>query len=333
MDALARLVAGLLFAALMIAQPAQALDAARQALGVWATAFVPALLPFFAVTGALSSDEAAALYARVFGRVFEALFGCPGRLAGAALIGLMAGSPAGAIAADRLRGDATPAQLARGALIASGLSPGFLIGAVGTAVLGDPSMGAVLFRSQLGALFIGGLVMRRAFSGGQGAPPQSAAGAPAGEKGLIGAALAMLSVGAYMVMFGVAARLISLWMPPGAEAFVLAAMEISGGSAALAALPVAQDVRTLLLAFACGFGGLSILAQNLQRLRGVRLGWYLSGKLLHGGLCALLCWAQMGLPQPELPAAGWRMQTALACWLVLATAAGAFALKRARRSG
>ena len=108
-----RLLAGFLFAALLLGSPVDALSAARQAISVWAVSFVPSLLPFFVVTPALSSDEAARLYTKIFGRAFQVLFGCPGQLSGAALIGLMAGSPAGSIAAGRLRGSATNAELAR----------------------------------------------------------------------------------------------------------------------------------------------------------------------------------------------------------------------------
>jgi hypothetical protein len=442
-----RLMAGLIFAALLILNPTGALDAARQALGVWATSFVPALLPFFAVTPALSSDEAAALYSRLLGRPFGALFGCPGHLAGAALIGLMAGSPAGAIAAGRLRRRATGAQLTRAALLASGVSPGFLISAVGASMLGDANLGAILLRSLLGALGIGGLILRCAFSddptagrsggapgkpfedgaprgqvggsapgkpfeggapggqvggsapgkpfeggaaGGQvkggrvggGAPDgQVGGGAPRGQVGggaprgqvkggraggapgepfeggaaggragggaLMGAALSMLSVGAHMVVFAVAARLIAGFLPPGWEAGVLSAMEVSGGCAAIADLPLATAERLILLAFFCGFGGLSIMAQNLRRLDGVRLRDYFFGKLLHGALCALLCWGQIGfaLPaMPERPAARifsralafsaalpppWRASVVASCALAILTAAGVFILKRA----
>jgi len=325
-----RLMAGLVFAALLLTSPVDALAAARQAISVWALSFVPALLPFFAVTPALSSDEAAGLYTRIFGRVFEALFGCPGQLSGAALIGLMAGSPAGAIAAQRLRGSATSAELARGALLASGVSPGFLISAVGAAMLGDSSLGLTLFWSQLGALLLGGLLLRRAFSGGAPALAVPMVSAPKGDA-LTGAAMAMLSVCAHMVVFAVAARLIAKLLPDGCEAGVLSLMEVSGGCAAVAAAPLARAVRMVLLAFTCGFGGLSILTQNLNRLPGVKWHWYLSGKLLHGTLCAALCWAQLGLRLPALkiPDGGWQMSIITACALVIATSAGVFFTRRA----
>jgi len=325
-----RLVAGAVFAALLLTSPADALSAARQAISVWAASFVPALLPFFVVTPALSSDEAARLYARIFSRAFEALFGCPGQLSGAALIGLMAGSPAGSIAAGRLRGGATSAELARGALLASGVSPGFLISAVGVGVLGDAQSGAILFRAQLGALLLGGLLLRRAFSGGAPSLPPSPVSAPKGDA-LTGAAIAMLSVCVHMVVFAVAARLIAQFLPGGWEPGILSLMEVSGGCAAVAAAPLSRAARLILLAAACGFGGLAIMTQNLRRLPGVKWQWYLSGKALHGALCAGLCWAQLGLKLPALPLpdVGWEGSAVAACMLVLLTFAGVFFTRRA----
>ena len=325
-----RLLAGLLFAALLLGSPVDALSAARQAISVWAVSFVPALLPFFAVTPALSSDESARLYTRIFGRAFQALFGCPGQLSGAALIGLMAGSPAGSIAAGRLRGSATAAELTRGALLASGVSPGFLISAVGTAMLGDAQLGAILFRAQLGALILGGLILRRAFLGGAPSLPPPPASAPKGDA-LMGAALAMLSVCAHMVVFAVAARLIAKLLPDGWEPGVLSMMEVSGGCASLAAAPLLRAPRLIMIAAACGFGGLAILAQNIRNLPGVKWQWYLLGKALHGVLCAGLCWAQLGgkLPAFKMPDIGWEASAAAACLFVVLTFAGVLFTRRA----
>ncbi len=325
-----QLAAAVVFVALLMASPSEALAAARQAIAVWAGSFLPALLPFFAVTPALSSDEAARLYAKLFGRAFECLFGCPGQLSGAAMIGLMAGSPAGAIAAGRLRGHATGAELTRGALLASGVSPGFLISAVGAAMLGDARLGTILLRAQLGALVIGGLLLRRAFSGGITLPPPDVGEAKKGDA-LMGAALSMLSVCAHMVVFAVAAHVIAEILPAGCETGVLAAMEVSGGAAAIAALALPRAARMVLLALSCGFGGLAIMAQNIRRLPGIKWGHYLTGKLLHALISAGLCWAQLGMALPKLPAqfSVWRAPLALASALVVLTAAGVFIAKRA----
>ncbi len=323
-----RLLAGFVFVALLLANPVEALSAARQAISVWAASFVPALLPFFVVTPALSSDEAARLYARAFGRAFGVLFGCPGALSGAALIGIIAGSPAGAIAAARLRENSTDAEVARGALLASGVSPGFLVSAVGAAMLGDPAAGAMLFRAQLFALLVGGLILRRAF--GKGLPTLRAAPSESKKGDAFSlAASAMLNVCAHMVVFAVAAHLIMSFLPPDFEAWGLSLMEVSGGCAAVAAEALPISLRLVLMAFFAGFGGLAIMAQNLSRLPGVKWRWYLGGKLLHGTLCALFAWAQLGMTLPALAMPdAWQGPMIAASVLVVLTALGVLLTKR-----
>jgi hypothetical protein len=98
------------------------------------------------------------------------------------------------------------------------------------------------------------------------------------------------------------------------------------GCAAVSAAMIPRTARTILIAFVCGFGGFAIMAQNMARLPGVRWQWYLTGKLLHGALCAGLCWAQLGLPLPAfpLPSSVWQTPLILACVLVILTAMGVF---------
>ena len=153
--------------ALLLAFPGPALEAALEAMELWARAFAPALFPFFAVTPALCCPEAAALYERALGRVMEALFGCPGRAAAPLAVGLMAGSPAGAAALSRVKDSMTGAQATRALLLSAGLSPAFLVSSLGGAMLGNPALGAVLLRSQIGAVLLGGLLLKRAFGGRQ----------------------------------------------------------------------------------------------------------------------------------------------------------------------
>jgi hypothetical protein len=133
-----------------------------------------------------------------------------------------------------------------------------------------------------------------------------------------------------MVVFAVAARMIAKFLPDGWEPGVLCMMEVSGGSAALAAAPLSRASRLILLAAACGFGGLAIMAQNLRRLPGVKWQWYLSGKTLHGALCAGLCWAQLGLKFPAPPPMkfGWEGGAVAACIMVLLTFAGVYFARR-----
>lgn len=128
--------------ALLLVFPGPALEAALEAMSLWARAFAPALLPFFAVTPALCCPEAAALYERALGRGMEGLFGCPGRGAAPLAVGFMAGSPAGATALSRVKEGMTRSPGYPDPVAQRGAQPAFLVASVGGAMLGDPARDA-----------------------------------------------------------------------------------------------------------------------------------------------------------------------------------------------
>lgn len=301
MRARIKLLSSFLLCWALILFPVEATDAAREALAVWARAYVPTMLPFFIALPVLASAEAAALYEQFLGGAMRRVFNCPGRAAGAALLGLMAGSPAGCASLARLaESGINRGELSRAALLCAGLSPLFLASGIGASMLGSVDAGMVLMRSQLGAVLISGLIFRFAWRGDDAPLNPVTTGATSG--GVREAALIVLTVGAYMVLFSVIARIIALCLGAGHEVWLLSLIEAAGGSAQLAAMPLHSDARLVLIALVCGFGGLSILVQNIARLAPLGLPWHrlALGKALQAGLCALLCGAQLRLlPSPR----------------------------------
>ena len=89
--------------------PARCAEQARSAMALWAQAVAPALFPFLALLPVLTSEEARDGYERLFARPMRA-FRLPGRAASAAVVGLMAGTPAGATAAGRCANALSPRQ-------------------------------------------------------------------------------------------------------------------------------------------------------------------------------------------------------------------------------
>ncbi len=296
-----KLALGFVFAGLLLLFPVEALEAARQAMAVWAGAYAPAMLPFFIILPVLSGAEAAALYERVFGRVMGLVFGCPGRAAGGVALGLIAGSPAGGIALGRLAGGMKRCELSRAALLCTGLSPLFLVSAVGASMLGSAQAGAILARAQLGAMLLCALVFRWCWRGDDAEALPIAVDAPGGA--VRDAALNVMSVCGYIVLFSVIAHLLAQLTGPQFEPWLLPLIEVTGGCAQLSRLDLPWAARLVLMAFVCGFSGLCVLMQNLSRLRALGLPWgrLVLGKLLHGIASALLCALQLRLL--PLPAA------------------------------
>ncbi|NLG24710.1 MAG: hypothetical protein GX558_05095 [Clostridiales bacterium] len=287
--------AAVAFTLLVALDPASALAAGHRALSSWAQTVAPALLPFMVVLPALTGPEMRRALGRPLGRLMRPLFGCPGEAAAAAAIGWLAGSPAGAAAMAHMADGMTRAELTRGALLASGASPMFLLSAVGAGMLGAPVAGWLLVRAQLGAVLIAGLALRRApLAGDMPAGPAEPEG-DAEVRPVRAAVLNVLFIGGYMAFFAVLARQAALLMGGRMEAPLLMVMELAGGCEAAAALPIGLNDRLVLTGAIAAFGGASVFMQCMAYLRrlGVSPAGYLAGKLMQALVAAALVRVQL----------------------------------------
>lgn len=149
-------IAGLLLFSDMV------VDAARDGLDLWAGTVVPALLPFFIVTGIMNSMG----FTRVFGILLEPvmrpLFKVPGSASFALIMGISSGYPAGAVITSDLRNNGLLTRIEAERLLAftNNSGPLFIVGAVGTGMCGSPETGAFLLACHLLACVTVGLLFR-----------------------------------------------------------------------------------------------------------------------------------------------------------------------------
>ena len=286
-----RWIGALFFVAALAIWPGVALEAARGAMEAWATSVAPALFPFVAAIPALTCPEARMAYEKWLGKAMRALFRVPASASGAIVIGFLAGSPAGATALKQtMAGETyTRAEAIRAAALVSGCSPMFLVGGVGTAMLGSHAAGLALMGAQLGALILGGLFMRF-WPVREGSMPRPQAG------DFKDAVSSILGVCGNMVVFSVGAALLtqSLSGAPRVAVRMVAelAMGMQAGSGAGLPLP--------LLGALAGFTGVCIVWQNAAVLRdcGIGMRALLPVKLLHALLCFALCLPASAIPGP-----------------------------------
>ncbi|MBQ4086564.1 MAG: hypothetical protein IJC54_08380 [Clostridia bacterium] len=288
-------------AGILLLGSTESLAAAQSAVyGFWKS-FLPAMLPFFLLAPYLTGPDAQEVFSAVFGRVFPALFRVPGRGAGAVICGWIAGSPAGCAACAAAGEGMHAGEYARMCGLASGLSPAFLITAVGSGYLGDAQAGGMLFASHIGAVLMGGILLRK-WEPGDVLPENRG---EAARQDIFARAMANMGrVLCWMVVFSVLCALaeqrLGRWMPEWVFAPVC---EISGGAAALAEAELSREVKMVLLSLCTGFGGVCVLMQNAQA-SGLRVRTLLGPKILHGalsaGLTALMLRAGE-IPLPEIP--------------------------------
>ena len=279
---------GLPLLAVLLARPGAAALGAREAMAQWQSTVAPALFPFLALMPLLTCREAAQAYERLFGGAMGALFNLPGAAASAMLIGLVAGAPAGVIAARSIAAgsDLRQGQLHRLAVACVGFSPAFLVGGVGVGMLGSAALGWRLVLSQLMTQLTLALILRRAWRRrtGRVAPGRETSG----ENPMRGAVAVALTICGYMAFFSALAWAVGALAGEGAGRALLCLLDVPSGARLVSAMPLSARARQLLLAAMCGFGGVCVIAQCLGALKGcgVRPGEWLGLRALAGALNA-----------------------------------------------
>ena len=287
-----KFLSGLALAALLLSAPQAAALGAARGMAQWYASVAPALFPFLALMPLLTCDEAATVYELLLGRAMRALFDLPGSTAPALAVGMIAGSPAGAVAARRIaaRSGMDRGQLQRLAVAGAGFSPAFLVGGVGAGMLGSAALGWRLLLGQL-LTQLTLLVATRRLWRDRVQPveplPEVAEASPVRS-----AVLVALTICGYMALFGALTGALRAWIGRGASNALLCLLDVPSGARLLAASGAASGAEARivlpLLAGMCGFGGICVAAQNLRALKGcgIPAGEYLAARLLAAGLCA-----------------------------------------------
>lgn len=294
-----RLFAALAFAAGVAAFPGAALDAAREAMTVWAERVAPAMFPFVAVMPYLTCEEARRVYDKLLGGAVRRLFALPGGCASAIITGLVAGSPAGALAAARVAAQEklTRGQAERLAGMVCGASPAFALTGMGVALAGSADVGWRLAVSQLAGQLVTGILFRNAFLGNKA--PVEVGDVSIDKNPVSAAVVAVLRVCGYMVMFSVgisvAHEMLGEWV-----VLVTPVMDLPGGAVVCAELELPYEIW----AAALGFGGICILGQNLGVLRaiGVRAWTLVLQKMACSAVCAGVCFVLGKVKKPVFDA-------------------------------
>ena len=215
----------------------------------------------------------------------------------AVLCGAAGGYPSGAqcVAALYREGQLSRAEAEYLLLFCNNAGPAFLFGAVGT-VLGIGITGCLLLWGihLLSALVIG-LVNRPKEAPNAALPPvQRANASGAVVEAVRSAGQAVLQITMFVAAFSILARLLTMAaahiLPDGACTVLTGMLELSGGIAALANLPIALQWKLALASFFLGFGGLCVWMQTQAvlapaGLSGCRM---LLAKLAQGLLAALM---------------------------------------------
>ena len=290
--------------------PDAAARSARGGLMLCAQMLVPALLPFFIVSGLLRLLGLPGALGRVCEPVTMRLFALPGAGASAMLMGLTGGYPLGAAAVADLTRDGLleRAEAERVLGFCNNSGPAFLIGAAGTGVFHDRKLGLILYLTHVLAAVVTGILLTPRSA--RRMPPQRVhvrvlTVGEALPQAVRGAIDATLTVCGFVVTFSVLTGMLDAGGVLGAvseflarefetqpqffRALLTGLLELGSGIGAMQGLAPTR-ANAALAAFLVGFGGVSVHCQTAAVLAGTGVGLrkHFCARVLHGMLAAMM---------------------------------------------
>lgn len=250
---------------LILLKPEQAVMNAQRAMSVWYSSVAPAIFPFLALMPLLSSKEACKAYEKLFSRCMRPLFRLPGSAAPAVLIGMIAGSPAGAVALRNIASNSnlSCSEARRIALAVGGVSPAYLIMGVGQRIHGSMKLGIRLAAAQIVIQLVLLAALPRLYK-------DNDVGAAFNDhdyerRNPITAAVEnILCICGYMVFYSVVAGTIAAIIGKDISRIILLMMDLPSGLEGLVTSKL--PLKIMIQNAAVGFTGFCIIFQNMNVL-------------------------------------------------------------------
>ncbi|QOX62797.1 hypothetical protein FRZ06_05270 [Anoxybacterium hadale] len=294
---------------IMMVFPAIALNAAQKGISLWASSVLPALLPFFICANFMTALGLPSYMGRIFEKPFQKIFGAPGVSAFVFSVSITSGYPMGAkLIGDFGRSRSVTLDEAKSMLtFCSTSGPLFMLGAVGAGMLGSPAAGAVIALSHYAGALLNG-ILYRIISPVKNHSVKRNLDRMVLPKGsildlftdsLLSSFRALGIICGYIVLFMMITEFIqfsgvlNVISSDYGKGILKGLLEMTVGCSGIArSSQITLLYQSILCTFLISFGGISVYAQSMSMLSGLRIGpgFYLFSKLSHGMLAALIAW-------------------------------------------
>ena len=292
------------------------MGAMRDGVKLCGNVILPSLFPFFVLSSLVVELGMSRYLGKLLEPVMAPLFRVNGNCAAALALGAVGGYPVGARTAIQIyeTGQCSRTEAERMLAFCNNSGPAFILGVVGAGVFGSGAAGLLLYLAHLLASLLVGVLFRfyKPQDGpqtrrGRGPQFQAASFPKAFTRSVTGALTSTLNICAFVLFFTVFLRILAhagilrllggllsaLLAPLGmdqtwAERLLTGLVEVSSGVSSLTDGTLSG--RLSMAAFMLGWAGVSVHCQVLAFLgdSGLSVRTYIAGKLLHGGLSALL---------------------------------------------
>lgn len=325
---LAALAAGTVFALLLVIDTGCAVSGASNALTLCAQVLIPTLFPFMVISSFIADIGLPDSVTKALNPFMQAVFRLPASALTAILLALVGGYPVGARMTRELmeRGSITVDEAKRMMLFCVCAGPSFVIGAVGSHMLGDYRAGLLLFASLIASAAVTAVLSRFVTdsSCSDAAQPPLCRDRSLSQSfsfAVSQSSAAMLCVCAWVIFFGSVLALAASHIPQGRGLTALMCIvEVTNGCrAAAGALPLPVIAAVL------GFGGLCVHCQifSLFPQAGGNMPLYLCARMVNAVFAAFFCNGLLRLFPIDINVAAYAGETVVRAWSVSAPAAGA----------
>ena len=289
---------------LLLSLPDVAIEYMKKGLQLCANSVIPSLFPFMIISELLVESGIGKGITKIVSPLTRRLFGVGNGGSCAFFLGTICGFPIGARAAASMydKGDMTKCELERTLTFCNNPSPAFVISTVGASIIGNRTVGVVIYLSViLSAMTVG--ILANAF---MRKDPMTTAPRNKYEfarrvdianvftSAIRSSALSMLSVCAYVTFFitvvGCFGRLPSAaGMSKIAVTLLFGFFELSSGAASASELG-GVFLPAVACAVACGWSGMSVHFQIMSAVggRGISMKPYILAKAAQAILCGAI---------------------------------------------
>ncbi|WP_308165740.1 sporulation integral membrane protein YlbJ [Clostridium algidicarnis] len=269
-----------------ILNPTLCIDASINGAKLFFTSLFPSLFPFIIITNILIAYDGVNIYSRFLGPLVSRPLGLPKEASFALIISMLCGYPLGAKYSCELYdlGDINSSEFSKLISIASNSSPLFLIGSVGTSMLGNTRAGyLLLFSNYLSCVFMAIILKHKYKEPVSKLKVKTIKSSKNNNLGMVlkssieNAIATTLNIGSYVVIFSVILDIIknnvvfnivlnkiyieSSLQKNALSGIILGLIEVTNGCYLLSKGNINYVLSLCLISFLCAFSGLAIIAQ------------------------------------------------------------------------
>ncbi|UOO38750.1 sporulation protein [Oscillospiraceae bacterium CM] len=318
--------------AALVVYPAASIKAASDGLSLCLNVIIPSLFPFFVLSTLIVELGIARYFGRFLEPVMRPLFNVGGTCATAFVLGFVGGYPVGAktVIALYQNGSCSKNEAERLLSFCNNSGPAFILGVVGAGIFSSSAVGLVLYLAHAAASVAVGVIFRSwgaaADRGSDARLPEIAAKrfTAAFTDSVVSAFQTTLNICGFVIFFTVFIRLLffagvipffagligAVFAPLGfdaawAERLLTGFIELTSGVWSLQGASGTLSGSMAMAAFMLGWAGLSVHCQVLSFIgdSGLSVRTYIYGKIIQGGLSAVLAYFLARLFVFKLPAA------------------------------